>query len=418
MTITSSTDIKKCIFKAGFFFITLFELLPFNIESYGVFVLILLSFLFYDNLKIDFSDFKLVLFFSFFYLIEVISLVYSDDLQRGINVVLRRITFFLMPIAFLLIRKQLSKKFIRNLLNMYVFSLFVLGIFFIAFIVNFFELYSAKLISLSIESWNFKHSILSNFYREIHPTYMSMAFLLGNLILVLRAKESKNKSKKTLYVIGILFFTLIIFIVKARIVILTTLIISPVYILLIYRIINYRKLFLISLMFSTSLAVILIFSSPGQKLHFKNSIKSSLQINDQNISRLDIYQASFDVIEKNLLFGVGTGDAKKELINSYKEKKLYKLYRNQFFNTHNQYLHYFLSGGLFSFLFFIVTFIYLLFLSIKSSDHLFFSFLFIIIMVMLTENIFNRINGIFFFSLFSSIFYYRNLKIKEDKNEE
>lgn len=418
MTFTSSKDIKNWVFKAGFFFIILFELLPFNIESFGAFFLILLSFLFYDNLKVDFSDFKLVLYFSLFYLIEVITLTYSDDLERGINVVLRRITFFLMPVAFLLIRNQLSKKFIRNLLNTYVFSLFVLGILFIVFIVIFFELYSAKLISLSIKSWNFKHSLLSNFYRDIHPTYLSMGFLLGNLILALRVKESKNKIKKTLYIVGLLFFTLIIFIIKARIVILTTLIISPVFILLIYGIINYRRLFFISLIFSASLAVTFTFLNQVQKLNIKNSIKNSLQINDQNISRLDIYHASFNVIEKNLFFGVGTGDAKKELINSYKEKKLYKLYRNQFFNTHNQYLHYLLSGGLFSLLSFVITFIYLLFLSIKSSDHLFFSFLFIIIMVMLTENIFNRINGIFFFSLFSSIFYYRNLIIKKDKNEE
>jgi O-antigen ligase len=323
-----------------------------------------------------------------------------------------------MPFAFLLIKKIITIKIIENFLTVFLISLVILLLILGFFIVNFFELYSLKLIILAVENWKFKHILLNVFYKDFHPTYISMAFLLGNFILFSRIREGKNTMKNLLYFVTIILFSLAILILRSRIIVISFVVITPIFLLLTYNILNYRKLFYTTIIGAFLLIISVNFLSQSQIVDLKKQFNNSLRIDNKNISRIEIYSSCYDVIKKNFFFGVGVGDVKKELIDSYKNKGLHQLYENKFFNSHNQYLDYLLSGGVFSLLLLIGSFIFLLSICLRTSDHLFFCFLLMIMLVMLTENIFSRINGIFFFSLFSSILFYKNRMISKNLHEK
>jgi O-antigen ligase len=274
------------------------------------------------------------------------------------------------------------------------------------------------MLQLAIENWRFKYSIYNNFYKDLHPTYLSVAFMFGNLILIHRFKVNRTLLNRLLYLTGFLFFTLIILILRARIVWLCYFVTVPGLIILTYNLLSLRKLTITTGIVAMLLGSVYLFSNQKDIIH-KNFMKVLL-VDDKSVSRLDIYDSSIEVYKKHILLGVGIGDVKQKLIESYKKSGLTQLYRNQFFNSHNQYLHFLLTGGVILFIVFGATITYLLYFSIKSNDYLFFMFLIMILIVMLTENILNRINGVFFFSLFTSVFYYLNLIKSEHSvaNEE
>ena len=396
-------ELKENLVILSLIFLALFQFLPLNIESYGAFILIFIGFLI--SKKINFSDINIILCFSMFFLYEILTLTYTENYDRGFKVLSRQITFLLMPIAFILIKDTITKKTIRFFFSGYIISLFMLGACLVFFVINFFEIDSLNLLSLAIKNWKFKHTLLDNFYKELHPTYLSAGFLFGVLIL-LHAVLVNNKSR-VINLFLVLFFTLIIFLLNSRIVIISYILVVPTFLLLSYNVLNFKKLFYL-ISFSVIISCLSInFIGDKKTETLKSYVKNSLEINEHEVSRIQIYKTSFGIIKKNFLFGVGVGDVESELIKNYKARGLDDYYQNKMFNSHNQYLHYLIEGGLPLLILFLLTFVYLFYHSINNKDYLFFSFLLIIFLVLFTENLFNRINGIFFFSLFSSLLYHR-----------
>ena len=75
------------------------------------------------------------------------------------------------------------------------------------------------------------------------------------------------------------------------------------------------------------------------------------------MQRLYYLEGAFSIIENNFFFGVGTGDIQDEFDNYYKEdqSKLQSQYRVR---THNQFLTYFITLGIFGFIWFLYATIY------------------------------------------------------------
>jgi O-antigen ligase len=123
--------------------------------------------------------------------------------------------------------------------------------------------------------------------------------------------------------------------------------------------------------------------------------------------RAGIYFCSLTLIKDSWLFGHGIGDVNDKLNECYKEKIKSDVYQTFYYNSHNQYIQAFLVGGIFSFLFFLLSLIYLLKTAILKNDKSFIFFIVLIICCFFTENILSRHDGVLFFSFFSSIFYFK-----------
>lgn len=118
--------------------------------------------------------------------------------------------------------------------------------------------------------------------------------------------------------------------------------------------------------------------------------------------RLKCIEASFDVISENILFGTGQGDVYAEL-----EKKMKQRVGDDYDGTcssHNQFLRTFASFGIPGIASLLLLFAVLFYNAFKQKDHLMILWAFACTIFFCVEDMLCIINGIIFFSLFTSMF--------------
>jgi O-antigen ligase len=132
--------------------------------------------------------------------------------------------------------------------------------------------------------------------------------------------------------------------------------------------------------------------------------------------RQHIWLSSFSLFKKNALFGVGTGDAKSELINEF----LVNEYNGPYYNCHNEYLQAGISVGIFGVTILLANLLMPMILRWKNL--LYILFLSIVSITFLTESVLSVQKGVVFYSFFNSLlaFWGRNLETRnynKDRNE-
>jgi len=127
----------------------------------------------------------------------------------------------------------------------------------------------------------------------------------------------------------------------------------------------------------------------------------------EKTNRIVIWRNCFELIKSSPVVGVGTGDVQDELTKVYVKNK--ELWRMQFFNSHNQYIDYWLRYGILGLLLLIIIIVFYFYNAIIiNNDYLYLSFFILICLCFLTENIIQRQWGIVFFSFFNSLMFYKN----------
>ena len=163
--------------------------------------------------------------------------------------------------------------------------------------------------------------------------------------------------------------------------------------------------------------LVLIFAVPNTRDRFKELLTTE-DLAEENANSTDLRQAIYTeaigLIQKSPVFGYGIGDYNDKLKQSYKENELTLLLEKNY-NAHNQYLSSWLIGGLFSFLALVFLLGRNFFLSVKYKNHILFLVVTFYMIVMFTENILEREDGVIFFSLFLNYFALLNYKPLAEK---
>jgi glycosyltransferase involved in cell wall biosynthesis len=121
--------------------------------------------------------------------------------------------------------------------------------------------------------------------------------------------------------------------------------------------------------------------------------------------RKAIYQATWQTIADQPLFGTGIGDAQTALNEKYEENG-YSLAKERGFNTHNQYLHLWLSVGILPFLLFIASIVVQFLIAMVMKNRLHSAYVVLVSLSFLSENLLARQDGVFVYAFFSSVFCY------------
>ncbi len=131
------------------------------------------------------------------------------------------------------------------------------------------------------------------------------------------------------------------------------------------------------------------------------------------VTRISIWKSSYEVGKKNFLFGVGSSDAQKELINHYRETDQRFLTKYGFI-THNQFLNFFIKYGIIGLIGCFIYIFYPLYLSIKTNNIILFCFFLNFLISNITDDYLNKFDGLVYTALWYSIFtcYYLNNKSK------
>ena len=311
--------------------------LPFSVVIINFIAgIIVLLWLIRGTFKDDFNELKsnkFILAVLIFYLLHIIGLIWTEDLQWGFHIIKKETKFLLLPIFILFVRYEHIKYYI------YAF-LFAMSI--------------TELLSYGV--WleilpEFKNATVYN------PTpFMShisynpiLAFAIYLLVASLLFNNSLNFKEKVLYSIFVLTMSINMFITGGRA---GQIMYFAVIVVLLFQYFNKQKIkaFIISMIIIPTIFFMAYNSSKIFQQRVDLAINNILSYNKNSVNsvgaRISFWINSFEIIKQHPIIGVGTGDFKKEykIIN---QKNTPNMPSTE--NPHNMYILEFVQFGILGF---------------------------------------------------------------------
>jgi len=354
---------------------------------------------------------KLLLLFISLYIIGVVGMMYTENINAGIATLKTQSAILFFPLVFgttSILTQSLLKKIMTHFLIATALAC-ITGLGYGLY--NYFQ-------TNSIEQLTGAHILLFHGFR---PVLMSLFCLLAIIIAFEKVATTFSKTKWLLYIlIGIM--TLMIFLLSIRLMIVCWFLIVLYFFMTIIKQ-SLHKIILIAL--AISIIIISAFTIPSVNRQwnelFDFSANSTIALDkDSSLNkswggkalRVAIWKCSADILKKNWLIGVGTGDVQDSLQRAYENREFYFASMYNKYNAHNEYLQITLANGLPGLLILLSCILYpLLSYRKKFSENIYFLFLLLFAVVGMTESILEVNKGIIWYSFFNSIFAFGYLKL-------
>jgi len=378
----------------------------FNSISIGIFTLF--SFLWFSKskfLSIFDKKFRIYVLFILYFAVLFVGVFYSDSLSIGLKYVKKNIVFLLLAFAFFNLTDVMNYKKVRLALYGLVIGtiLILLSIHINIFLKIFEEDLGFKSLFVKFVRVNF----VGEGIVAIHPPYFGLLVVFC-MVIVFNTNFFKKIMYNTIIKIFFLFYFLvslygissfmsILLICFLFLGYLLVLVKSRKKIVLLYLLIPFLLLVLISKTFNYREA---INKFPGTSL--LGRIEWSFVKGKGDTSRPENWKSAILVIKDNLLLGIGSDGGINYLQKHRSERS--ESFKNKH-NVHNQYLETLLRNGFIGLFFYLVILYCLLISSIKSKNYIYISFLFVFIIASTTESYLVRQIGITLFTFFTLLFY-------------
>lgn len=353
----------------------------------------------WNNLKSSGVFFLLII----FYLFHAAGLLYTENMPEGLFDMEVKFSLLLFPVLIFS-----DKIFFRENQSL-IFCAFVLGNIIAALSTFIFNIY-----------WSLRYDVdyfyYSNFTLFLHPSYASLYAIFSICLIIyflMNFKQELHKnflwnifSKKWLAVLFTLLLLAYVINLGSRagivaVIIITGLIIS-------YYLIHYKKIFLLfvfwAVIFLGSIYILNKFPRFVPVIEFLKTPSDSINPDSREnvVVRYFLIKESMEITKENFLFGVGTGDIKKELIKRYKEKNI-SLAIEENLNPHNQFLESFATLGIPGIISLLLLVFVTLYKGIKEKSILLISFSLLITINFLFESMLNTQAGVIFFAFFNTL---------------
>ncbi len=355
--------------------------LPWSIKINSIFIILatVVSIVIVFNIGIKFSWEQRGL--IGFFILSLISLTYSYHLDEGLFKIEKRLALLAVPIILGSVR---SVPF-GSIIKYFTFSCIALTAF--LFLSNIIEVLQGV---DNADAWHYSHFTKRV---NIHPAYLALYLVFIHLYylnLSLISWKRLSIKKKTVLFTLLIYLMFFIFFLQAR---MALVILITGSLLLIFTS-NGKQYFLkLSAVVLTIVICGLLFV---RAQYFYNRF---LDTSDDLHFRINQWKAATCVFIQNPLIGVGVGDSQYELDLCYLTTDL-ELAIDRAYNTHNQYLDILISNGLLGLLIWIIMLLYSVRYAWATNNFYLLSFIFLIAVAFITENLLNTQKGIVFFSLF------------------
>lgn len=353
-----------------------------------------------------------------YYLLCVLSLVFSVDTQETIKYLSKGIFFLIIPLCFFFLPKINQKR--RN----FIFDIF-------SYAMGFTALFciaraGIRFIKTGDIDYFFYHELVS---LEVNAIYVSL--FIGTAFIYLLNKISKKSLE---YILLIILFAFLILLSSKNVIVITLI----ATIISLFKIVKVnRKKSIFALFIVAGIAVIPLSQKLYERfqLEFKNTsenvvidngiINVSLQnawLQDQfdhnhyfNGSAFRVYQArifkEIISVDHRYLTGYGSSAVQPKIKEVQLEDGLYDYYLD--LNFHNQYLQSFANLGILGFVMILIFNGINWFKSCKTNDMFFVYYALLTTSIMFTESLFERQRGIVFFVLMYCILHQTILNKKQ-----
>ena len=390
--------------------------------------ILILIFLFY-SLIIYFIDDKksniktrktliYILIISIPFLLEVVFFLNNSNLVEGYKSLEKNLTTLFFPIVIILNYKLLKPKKILNLYS--IFTIILLVIFLVLFIVFRNDYFNKYLQGIHLWQMGYEFSNFIGIHAPALNMYVSFIsiVLLYNFLneYLLNAFSKKSVCFVVLFLLSFLF----LLIINTRIALLTFAI-NLVVLFFVFL----MKLKLKIIIFSCSIFILTLFSIlfvnkfPYIIEKYSTQITGNLdkigkldeienpEINVYSslVTRLTIWKSSYELGKREVLFGHGSSDAKKELIKYYGETNQKFLKKFELI-THNQILNYFLKFGIIGVIGCLTYLLYPLYIYYESKNAIALFFFINFFISNITDDYLNKFDGLAYSALWYSILTY------------
>jgi len=397
---------------SSFFFMVVIFLLPISRELFVIALWPWILFLLIESILTGWSRwlcFKSVPYTIYFlpglFLLLMISLLWTKNLNEGWNHIGRSALILILPL-FLGFDKTLINDMnrLRNILRIFVFGTIASLLFLLIYALNNSLSFSdaGVVFDPQISSWE-NAFFYSHFSVLIHPTYYGLMVLMAVAICLNEIKRNNVFSRLQLWPvilsIGLLCSILLI---SSR-----TVIIASVFIVGWYGLarIPKRRIRIFSVVAGLTALLFIVLLHPRF-----SGIREIIGTSDgrvvsqliENTDRGKTWHASFILLGKYPVFGLGIGDVKDSLSELYIEEDYFDESHN-YLNCHNQFLETWLGVGIIGFLLLLIMLIFPFLSSWSTNRHLYWSFFLIILIGFMFESLLNRLWGVAFISIFYSL---------------
>lgn len=385
-------------------------LLPNLINSASI--IILAAFATYGAItkQFKFSGYSLLVLYPLLFVYIAVGYFYSENSLEALKIIERHLSLLFLPLI-LQSSSVLSSSQKEKLEGYFIASLVAIGLFCIS-VASYISIKNGSIYIPTARG----HFIYNYFMHHrltaptgLHAIFLSFYFSFANLLILNRLlfnATSLTKQKKAFYIIAFVFICLLLFLLKSA----NFAFIFPVacLALVVFKIRKKLASTKVKLLFFTLLVATLSFSYVGVKTKL-DSFSTSYDLSDPYLRplaiRLGIWECTWELIEEDILFGLGTGDGHDALLKKYEEKDFYIGYTDKF-NAHNMFLQYGLSNGLLASLLFIAILLSLLFKALKYKNIPMLCFIVLFAFFSITESTMLKQKGLVFFVFFTSLFYW------------
>lgn len=403
-----------------------------NISTISIIVWLLLGLFHLESPKKILIDRSLwhQLILPFYFLLTIIALFYTKNVQSGWAHIERQISLFLIPLMIILTSKLL-KPHLSNVLRAFVFSVIVISI--LCLVVAFFQslsfgedgiIFNAAVVRKDksfFESNNFGgnyffHKHLSLFK---HPSYFAI-FICFSLFWILRNlfKYRTSKRRIILTVALVIYLMVFLFLLSSRI--------SYIYLVLTFvlgmiiyfkRLSTRVRLAMVLSLFAFVVATLMLNYRMVNvfRQDISNTPLTELMQRSNSMKRIVVWRLVIQYENKIRIAGTGPGDVYDTLYDYYDRADLTDELEG--INTHNQFLQSYMGLGVIGLITILLLFVPLCyFKSGYLSDH--FQLLLLTFVFFMVETALQRNAYIVFFSFFQPItFYLYHTYITRSKKE-
>jgi O-antigen ligase len=346
------------------------------------------------------------------FFITVLATVYSLNKPAGLDEWGKQIVILLFPVFFCLNPLNLGKYKSNLLLS---FALVCTATVFYLYADAFATIKHYGLPLKSIFSGAFTNH---NFSEPIamHATFFSMQVMVALVyILSVLIKEPSTYKKLAYLFCGLILTGGLIQLCSKSVFVALMIIINlvvPYFLLQIGKRLKYM-----AVSFSLSLLIVAgVLYSGTFRERFVSELKLDMtkaSAGETNDGRLARWNVVAGLITQKPIAGYGSGTEIGLLQNEFFNHKLYNSYLNRL-NAHNQYLSFLLKSGIIGLLIYLATLAFGFGIALKKKDLLFFTFMILVAIVCLSENLLDVDKGICFYALFFSFFIFADERAVKD----
>ena len=335
------------------------------------------------------------------FILNIFSLFYSDNLKDGVSVIEHTLSFLIFPVVFLVKSPDFSGSFYHRTKKIYIASILL------AILICWLSVVIAMIDDGASfdQLFNYKYSYMN---LEKYITLSGIHFSLYIIVAIIFCLDIKFDGKRRSVTIGriilISLFTIFTLHLGSRMGILIILIVFTTYFINNF-IITKKIINLVAPIVIFFIIGVAVFGMPYLKVRI---FEYAISVKDDDVSiqdkRLDRWKAGWEVFSNNIVFGVGSGDVEEKLLDSYQKHNLIEAYNNKL-NAHNQYLQYYIIGGLLLLTSFLFLLVFTIVYSIKRKALLPIYVIILLYGFSLTESVLQRNKGVVYWGLMSSILF-------------